>query len=75
MTHSKKVHKLANAIRTYRGVHNNAMQRKWLVAPQEQAKVRVLVWLYRLGMNLNASMKKINAFQSFPEFKSWLSTL
>lgn len=71
MTRAKKLSKLANAIRDYRGAYN-AETLVWRVRPIPSAKVRVEKWLAELRMDVAATMPIIDGFKNMDEFRAWL---
>ncbi len=76
MTRAKKIHKLANAIREYRGAKSSmAEDAYWLRSPKPSALARVVDWLSRLKLNAAECVQRINAFKSYQECGEWLKTL
>jgi len=79
MTKSQKVHKLANAIREFRGVYNaslgNPAVNGWIRPPNPTAEGRVRACLERLDLNPSESVERIMRFKTFDEMNEWLSKL
>lgn len=73
MTKSEKLHKLANAIKDYRGSHDGSIKPKWIRAPQPHAEARVRRWLGELNLNAEDELPLIRAFASKEVFLTWLS--
>lgn len=74
MTRAKKIAKLANAIRDYRGAYNAATL-VWRIRPIPSAAPRVERWLKELGMDVAATMPAIDGFKTKGEFSAWLAKL
>ena len=71
MSKNEKLHKLANAIREYRGARN-AAHGKWIRPPKPVARRRVERWLGELGLDVAGSMVRIDAFETAGEFQDWV---
>lgn len=71
MTRTAKAAKLAHAVREYRGSKNPGTG-KWRVPPKPSAKPRVERWLAELKLDVAESMAKIDAFETFDQFRAWL---
>lgn len=77
MTRSEKIHKLSNAIRSYRGRTSTPAgtpndQVKWVTPPKPKELERVKIWLTRLGLNVEDSVKAIDGFKHLGEFWKWV---
>lgn len=74
MSKNEKLHKLANAIREYRGARSEA-HGKWIRPPNPAARGRVERWLGELGLDVAGSMARIDAFETAGEFQAWVAKL
>lgn len=74
MSRADKVHKLANAVKEYRGTFSEASG-KWIRAPKPSVKWRIAKWLRELRMNVPECMTKVDAFKSHTEFNQWLNSI
>lgn len=81
MSRSETIHKLANAIREYRGRTSSpvgAVKTQWVRAPRPQKIARIRELLTELnfhGDDLVAAVNKIDNFKTFDEFNHWLKAL
>ncbi len=74
MTRSQKISKLANAIRSYRGLYH-ANTKEWIHYPQQKSANRVRIWLERLQIDFEEAFRKIDGFKNLDEFRAWLNSL
>lgn len=74
MTRNEKIHKLANAIKRYRGSYDPKTG-KWLRAPQKMELGKVCRWLSELGINNAGSVDKIDGFKTLDAFNAWIRTV
>lgn len=74
MSRADKLHKLANAIRDYRGAFH-ADTGVWIRGPKYAAASRVIRWLESLGINTNEGLKAIRDFRTLDEFRAWFRKL
>lgn len=75
MTRTAKITKLANAIREYRGITqtpHGAEHPIWRRAPNPKAIARIGHWITQLNLDVTESVKAIDGFKSFDEFRAWL---
>ncbi len=76
MTRNQKIHKLANAIRRYRGSTTQKDGKvRWKTPPHKVAAAQVKEWLNRLGMDVDMNLPIIDGFESVQAFNLWLRTL
>lgn len=74
MKRHEKIHKLANAIRDYRGQYDPKTG-IWKYPPQPKAADRVARWLRELTPDATEGMKDVDGFKTFDEFRKWIGTL
>lgn len=74
MKRHEKIHKLANAIKEYRGRYNEKTG-KWIQPPKPSVKARVILGFERLGINKEPAMKAVDGFKNFNEFHKWISAI
>jgi hypothetical protein len=76
ITRAKRIQKLANAIKRFRGKYRTDRETgeiKWIQAPIRDAEADCLRWMDSLGVtDLPTAMKQITEFKSFPEFRTWM---
>lgn len=73
MNRAERIHKLANAIRRYRGAKaTTADDCKWRTPPNAKAKDDIYRWLARLQLPIVESMARIDSFKTVAEFNAWL---
>lgn len=81
MTRSEKIHKLANAIRDYRGGTSSqpgAVKVVWKHAPQPHKLKRIRELLGLLQYDLEEQdffVKQIDGFKTYAEFDVWIGKL
>jgi len=78
MSKSEKLRKLANAVRRYRGLlgspgHDGVV--RWKQPPIPSAKDDVRRWLGRLGLDVEAHLRRVDEFPSLQQFAEWLEEL
>ena len=84
MTRSERIHKLANAIKCYRGSYH-PQTKKWISAPQPHKRADIIKWLESLRQfkhitgidqdQIQKDLASIDGFQNFDEFRNWISKL
>lgn len=74
MTRTQKIHKLANAIRAYRGVICTSTK-KWKEAPDKGKLKSVQQYAGELSLNVEYATKLVDGFKTFDEFNAWLREL
>jgi hypothetical protein len=74
MTRLEKQHKLANAIREYRGLYH-AQSKAWIHAPKPDKLLRVKHWLAELDLDVAARVEEINNFKSLTAFHDWMRAI
>lgn len=75
MSRADKIHKLANAIRRWRGL---AYGKNFRVPPSPAAAMDVVKWLDKLGHPvevIKAEMQLIAGFQKIADFEAWIQDL
>lgn len=80
MTRTERIHKLANAIREYRGRTSTPAgtppdEVRWVTPPKPMLRQRVVDCLKRLNLDVTASMEAIDAFPTFKEFEAFLNRI
>lgn len=75
MNRAEKFHKLARAIREYRGRHYVKPDGgiHWTQPPKPSARRRLERWLKDLDLDVETSMKAIDGFKSWSEYRSWMT--
>ncbi len=75
MTRSKRLSKLGNAIREYRGVYYSNSG-KWKRPPKPEAVKNILRWLTSLGVEEPITcLSDIQAFRNFDEMREWIAKI
>lgn len=74
MTRTEKQHKLANAIREYRGLYH-AQSKAWIHAPKPDKLLRVTHWLAELDLDVAGSIHAIDNFPSLEAFHHWMKSI
>ena len=72
MSRQEKLHKLANAVRDFRGASVNG---KYIRTPKPKAVFRVVAWLDRLGNSAEKVKDKlalIASFKAVDDFEAWI---
>lgn len=75
MTRTKKLNKLGNAIKLYRGMTtpDGVEPKKWIKPPQKHRAEDIKRWLRSLGVvNVDDCINAIDGFKNFPDFFKWL---
>ena len=72
MTKQEKIHKLANAIRAYRGLKRGE---RYVHAPTLSARNLVAKSALRLGLDAGKTISLANSFTTVEGFNTWLRTL
>ena len=81
MSRNEKLHKLANAIREFRGAHEpkptkaNPLGIRWRRAPNPMAEIRVRTWLDRLDIETPANLERIRNFKILDDMNDWIRSL
>lgn len=74
MKRHEKVHKLANAIKEYRGVYD-AKTGIWKRHPKPSVELRVCKWLRELRIDTLEGLNTVKGFKHFDEFNKWMKQL
>jgi len=72
MTRAKKIMKLGNAIRNFRGAVCNG---SWIRSPQPHRARDVVRWLAALGFPPKPELERICGFKTRDEMDAWLKEL
>ena len=78
MSKSLLVQKLGNAIRLYRGVTTGIDKdgnKEWRLRPLPSKAEAILRLAAKLDLPPVATLKTIDSFQSFDEFRNWVKSL
>ncbi len=77
MNRTTKIHKLANAVRRYRGAGVVDPQGKlhWKNPPEKTKATEVYIWIKKLELPVNETILFIESCKNFDEFNKWLQTL
>jgi hypothetical protein len=75
MTRNQRIHKLANAIRAYKGKKQDIKDEHYLVRPQPARINDIKRHLTALGLNVKTSVTKINKFLVFDDLHQFILKL